>query len=360
MMKGTAGVEPFRLWIDIENPPQVQYLLPVRAAFEAAGMQTVITARDYGSTVRLLGAAGVEAHVFGARVGRGKLRKVVSGLDRARELRRFFATRAAPDALLSASRAAAITAWRMKVPSFVIDDYEHAFVRVHQLTRSTILFPDVIDRAVFLEKGLRDEQLIAFKGLKEDLTFAGVDLDAIEPHDLGPVPEGPVRVLFRPPSETSHYYSEASTTMARDALARLAELDALVVFSPREPDQVALLEGFAWKHQPIALMRPAPFVSLLKSVDAVVCAGGTMLREAAYLGIPAYSIFQSEIGAVDRWLESVGRAKLIGTPQELRRIELRPRGPLSRLDSNPGLLDEIVGLITSGVREQARVPANVV
>ena len=29
-----------------------------------------------------------------------------------------------------------------------------------------------------------------------------------------------------------------------------------------------------------------------------------MLREAAYLGIPAYSLFQGELGAVDRHLET--------------------------------------------------------
>ena len=54
-----------------------------------------------------------------------------------------------------------------------------------------------------------------------------------------------------------------------------------------------------------------PFVALLKSVDAVVCAGGTMLREAAYLGIPAYSIFQSRMGGVDLRLEQLGRAVLL-------------------------------------------------
>ena len=57
------------IWIDIENPPQVQYLLPFRQAFEAAGCKTVITARDYGSTVSMLEQAGVLANVFGTRVG---------------------------------------------------------------------------------------------------------------------------------------------------------------------------------------------------------------------------------------------------------------------------------------------------
>lgn len=350
---------PFTVWIDVENPPQVQYLLPFREAFAAAGIETVITARDYGSTVSMLESAGVEAKVFGSRVGRGKLRKALASIHRARGLHDFLAQTGRPDALLTASRAAAVLAWRLDIPSFVIVDYEHAFVPVYRFTGSTIVFPDVIDPDNFIRKGIRPSQLMPVKGLKEDLTFAGVDVDSIDPFDLGPAPPGVVRILCRPPSETSHYYKEASTAMARATLERLSQSDVVVVFSPREPGQVALLDGLAWKHEPITLQRPAPFVALLKSVDAVVCSGGTMLREAAYLGIPAYSIFQSEIGAVDRWLEAIGRAKVITGPDDLASIELKHRGPLCRLDSNPDLLDEIAAIVSRGAVERPRETAGV-
>jgi predicted glycosyltransferase len=333
-----------RVWIDIDNPPQVQYLLPFKAAFEEAGAETVITARDYGSTVTLLERAGVEAHVFGSRVGRGKLRKVAGLAARSREFRRLFKD-ARPDALLAASRPSAVAARSLGTPSFIVGDYEYANVSVYRLTGSTLLHPDAIDPEIFRRRGLRERQLVSFRGLKEDITFAGVDVDAVEPHDLGEVAPGAVRVLFRPPSETSHYYNADSTSLALATLARLAGTGAQVVFSPREPEQRRYLDGLGWAHPPIVLERPAPFVALLKSVDAVVCSGGTMLREAAYLGIPAYSIFQSEIGGVDLRLEQLGRAVLLRDEADLERLELAPRGPLSRLDSNPDLLREIVALI---------------
>ena len=142
--------------------------------------------------------------------------------------------------------------------------------------------------------------------------------------------------------------------MARVTLERLAQADAIVVFSPRAPEQGELLEGLPWRHKPITLTRSVPFVSLLKSVDLVICSGGTMLREAAYLGIPAYSIFQSEIGGVDRWLQSIGRAQLIAGPEDLDRIELKRRAAISRLDSNPDLLSQITEQIVDGT---ARHPA---
>lgn len=339
-----------RIWIDIDNPPQVQYLLPFRDAFAAAGVATVITARDYGTTFALLERAGVGYTGFGERVGRGRARKVAHLAVRARDLSRFVTDGGRPDALLAASRSSAVAARRMGIPSFIVGDYEYANVSTYRLTGSTILHPDAIDARVFCRRGLRREQLRAFRGLKEDLTFAGVDVDAVAPLDLGDLPPDAVRVLFRPPSETSHYYRRESSTMARAALHHLARVGALVVLSPREPGQAALLDGLDWTHQPVVLERPAQFVALLKSVDAVVCSGGTMLREAAYLGIPSYSIFQSRIGGVDRRLEELGRATLLTTPADLRRLEVRPRGPLRRLDANPGLLAELVGVVMAGAR----------
>lgn len=353
--KGVAGdldLPGPRVWIDIDNPPQVQYLLPFDAAFRRAGIDTVITARDYGRTVEMLGSAGARAHVFGERVGRGKLRKGMAAVRRARAQASFFDRVGRPDVLLAASRASAVAAWRMGIPGFLIGDYEHVHVALYRLTRSKILYPDVIDPTVFVRQGLRRDDLIPFCGLKEDLSFAGVDLDAFEAHDLGDIPVQAVKVLFRPPSETSHYYNEDSSAMARAALQWLARAGAVVVFAPREPDQAALLNDLPWIYPPVVLPRSIPFVSLLKSVDAVVCAGGTMLREAAYLGIPAYSIFRSEGGGVDRWLEQIGRVELLASPADLSRIQMRRRGPLRRLDSNPDLLDQLVAVIMAAVAQR--------
>jgi predicted glycosyltransferase len=342
------------VWIDVDNPPQVQYLLPFRAAFEAAGLDTVITARDYGRTVEMLQAAGARPHVFGKRVGRGKVRKGAAALQRAREQVRFFSTLSRPDVLLAASRSAAVAAWRMGIPGYLIGDYEHIHLAIYRLTGSKIFYPELVGREHYLRHGLREDQLIPFQGLKEDLTFASVDLDRVEAHDLGDVPADAVKVLFRPPAETSHYHETRSTEMAQAALRWLAEAGALVVFAPREPSQAKLLEDLPWRQPPLTLERSVPFASLLKSVDAVVCSGGTMLREAAYLGIPSYSIFCSQTGAIDLWLQDVGRAVLLHSPADLGRIELHKRGPLQRLDSNPKLLEQLGEVVIAAVRQRRR------
>jgi predicted glycosyltransferase len=344
-------VRPRTVWLDVDNPPQVQYLYPFRAAFEARGHRVVVTTRDYGNAVELLRRQTSDFHVIGSAFGASKLAKATGTLRRARALTRLFAKVGRPDVLLAASRPAALVARRYGMPSFIVGDYEFANAGFYRHTGSFILYPDVVDPASFVEQGMPAERLIPFRGLKEDISFAGVDLASV---DSWEPPRGTrantALVLVRPPAEKSHYYDARSGSLGLELLAYLSARDeATVIFTPRYPEQIDDLDRFNWRNEPVVLRESVPFVSLLKGVDLVVCSGGTMLREAAYLGIPAYSIFQSRIGGVDRHLERVGRVTVIPGGDALSRIRLAKRGPLRPLDSNAGLLDEIVGRVEAGL-----------
>jgi predicted glycosyltransferase len=333
-----------RVWIDIENPPQVQYLLPFKAAFEAAGAEVVLTARDYGFTFALLEEAGVIFTRVGAHYGRSKLRKVAGVLGRARALAAVVRDEPRPAALICAGRAPVLTARRLRIPSFVLLDYEHVDLTLFRVARSHIVFPEVIGKEAYVRRGVRADRLMPYRGVKEDLTFAGMDVAAIGPHRFPQLNgSGAVRVLFRPPAAESHYYREASGSMSTRVLAHLAARDDIVlVYSPRYPWQVAELDRFEWARDPVVLDRAVPFVPLLKGVDAVISAGGTMLREAAYLGVPAYSIFQGEMGGVDRHLAERGRLRLVSDPEEMHLQRCEP-DPLD--ERNPGLAGELAATI---------------
>jgi predicted glycosyltransferase len=336
-----------RIWIDIENPPQVQYLLPLRPAFERLGAEVVVTARDYGNTFELLEQAGTSYTPVGESYGAAKWQKVTGLAGRTARLARFLRRTGRPDASVSASRAAAVAGRLLRHPSFVIIDYEHVSLAVQRLMRSHVLYPDAIDPSAFRARGIRDSELVPFRGLKEDLSFAGIDLEAEPAHEL-PAAADLVRALVRPAAEESHYYREESGRMAFAVLERLAADDrAVVVFAPRYPRQAEYLQRFEWRNEPVVLDRAVPFVSLLKAVDLVVSSGGTMLREAAYLGVPAYSTFQGETGGVDRYLESLGRLHLMSSTADLDRIALEKSGPLEPLGSNPGLVDELARLVVA-------------
>jgi predicted glycosyltransferase len=338
-----------RVWIDIENPPQVQYLLPFKGAFEAAGAEVAVTARDYDMTYALLERRGVEFGRIGARAGAGNARKVAAALGRARALRSAFRPRPRPVALLSAGRGAVLAARSLGVPTFVFGDYEFTDARIYRLTGSYVVYPDVIERSVQLERGFRERSLIPYRGLKEDLTFAGVDLEAVPAHSFPTLKNSQLaRVLFRPPAEESHYYSDESGSLAMATLAHLAGLsDAVTIFSARYPRQLEYVSRFTWANEPVVLDRAVPFLELLKAVDAVISGGGTMLREAAYLGVPAYTIFRGTPGAVDRHLEALGRLRVIARPEDLDGLELERGARRPVLASNPQLLGELVQAILS-------------
>lgn len=339
------------VWVDIDNPPQARYLVPLAREFERRGHEVLVTARDHGETLPILQQEGVPARVVGATFGPGLPRKVRGLVSRARALGQLLEReRRAVDVVITGSRSATLTARRRGIASFVIIDYEHVNLLVQRLADSYIFYPDVIPESVFRRRGIQAVRLLPFRGLKEDLTFHGLDLTAIKPIQLNGTDESAVKVLFRPPAEESHYYRSESRELALALIRHLAEQDAQVVLSPRDPSQVSYLtEVDRWRRQPVVLERAAPFASLLRSVDAVVSAGGTMLREAAYVGVPAYSIFRSRTGAVDRYLASVGRLTMITSPADFSLIRIAPKKAFAPLRDRSTTTEDLVRLIEKGV-----------
>jgi uncharacterized protein len=96
-------------------------------------------------------------------------------------------------------------------------------------------------------------------------------------------------------------------------------------------------------------------LNLIWHSDLLVSGGGTMNREAAALGVPAYSIFRGPIGAVDRHLQQTGRLVLIESPEDVaRKIRLEKRTRQTLLASRK-TLDHIVNTIEGLVAKiQAR------
>jgi predicted glycosyltransferase len=325
-----------RVWIDVECPPQVQYLIPFKSAFEAAGAEIMVTARDDGMTLDLLSDRGIVPAVVGSVSGGTTLKKAVRVVARAARLRSALRSFGRPDMLIATSRPAAIAARTAGAPNFAIFDYEHAELGSFRRLGTTILHPDVIPSHVFEQRGFAPRRLVPFPGLKEDISLHGIELETIAPHSFE-APPGAVKVLFRPPAETSHYFKEPSRDRSMRLLQSLASTSKfVVVFCPRSPSQIEDLRQLSWRHEPIVLRKPIPFVSLLKGVDVVVSSGGSMLREAACVGVPAFSIFGGEIGSVDRHLIAEGRLTVLdgnGDVDALSRFEAaqrrdpRPRDP---------------------------------
>lgn len=341
-----------RAWIDVDNPPQARYLLPLARALDDRGLDVLITARDYGDTLPILESEGVGFSSVGASFGKGTARKVCGLAGRTMRLVAFHRSQPRkPDFVVTGSRSAALAARMLRIPSFVIIDYEYVNLLVYRIAGSYILHPDVIASGTFTELGVPARKLIGFSGLKEDLSFAGIDVARVRPLRLDGDGAKPVRILFRPPAEESHYYSSESRRLALDLLGYLAEADAQIVFSPRYPWQVRDLDSIGiWRHEPVVLRHPIPFVSLLKAVDAVVSAGGTMLREAAFLGVPAYSIFRGRSGAVDRHLAALGRLVILSAATDFDRVRLEPSASPTPMREGARVAEEVIDVVLDRTR----------
>jgi predicted glycosyltransferase len=335
-----------KAWIDIENPPQARYLLPLARRLAQAGCDVVLTARQHDPTLAILRSEGVSFLPVGQSAARSKFQKVYGVLQRTRLLLGALRQQLpSVDLVLSASRAAALAARRLKIPSFVVIDYEYVNLTVFRLAGSYLVHPGVISASEFELRGIRPDRLMPFPGLKEDLSFADVDLTKVSPYAFQ-TDAAPIRVLFRPPAEESHYHRAASGDLAQQLLHQIASKDLQLVFSPRYDWQIRQVDEVStWRHEPVVLREPVGFVSLLKAVDAVISGGGTMAREAAFLGIPSYSIFRGHLGAVDRCLVSMDRLKLVSSASYFADVRLVPKTAVAPLRSGPAIANDLSKMI---------------
>src|SRR5205807_4542483 len=138
---------------------------------------------------------------------------------------------------------------------------------------------------------------------------------------------------------------------AVDFLATFERTKLIIV--PRRTDQAKLARKL-WPHLCAAgklmiLEHVVDGLNLIWHSDLVISGGGTMNREAAALGVPVYSTFRGEIGAVDRYLSDRGRLVLLESVQDLQsKIQLVRRSPAARSpNDNDVALSSIVNQVVA-------------
>jgi uncharacterized protein len=111
------------------------------------------------------------------------------------------------------------------------------------------------------------------------------------------------------------------------------EPDSQVIVLPRTREQGETLKNsYGMRSPPFRVSDQAvDALSLMAHSDAVLSGGGTMTREAAILGTPAYSLFAGKPGAIDAALELDGKLTILRNIEEVRdlRFEKNVRGPRS-------------------------------
>ena len=315
-MSGDGGNSK-TVWIDLDNSPHVLFFDPIIKELKKNGINTFVTARNYAQVIQLARLFNIDFIKVGNYFGKNKFLKALGVVIRSFEMIPIAIKKKPTLALSHGSRSQIFASKLLKIKSAMAYDYE--FARGIPFARPNYkILPDVIPDCKIRNNA---EKIIKYPGIKENVYI----------HKFIPDPEiitklklnnEKVIITIRPPAFSAHYYMEKSRQLFNETINYLSKLqDTQIVLTPRTDDQKKEIIN-SWKSyiESGKIIIPEFVVNGLNLIwhsDLVISGGGTMIREAAALNVPAYSIFGSEIGSVDKYLAESGRLTLISSKEDV-------------------------------------------
>jgi len=335
-----------KTWIDLANSPHVLFFAPIVRELERRGVQTFITCRNFAQTVPLARLHGLEVVEVGQHGGKSVVGKGWAIGSRAMALRALGHRAGASLAISHNSYAHCLAAKSLGIPYVTIMDYEHTPANhVNFRLADQIILPSVLSLQSVKKYGATRNRVVHYDGFKEQVYLDDVRPDAASLAALLPTVNwrDHVVAVARPPADFAIYHRFGNPLFERWLEAVGSNPAVRVVLLPRTAEQRA--RALSLRLPSIVVpSSPLPGVSLISQCDLVVSAGGTMNREAAVMGVPAYSLFAGRVAMVDLALERLGR--LVFVRDDLSRIRLvkaKSKEPLR----NPGLRSHLVDCILS-------------
>jgi len=305
-----------RVWIDVDNAPHVQIFRPIIRRLRDKGAEVSVTARDRTYVPDLLRAASIEHTIIGKGQPSGTAAKATALAGRAAALARFAAREHFDVAVGHGSRSLPPAARMAGVPNLTMFDYEHVSTWLFRRFCDRILIPRAVAGTVVGPRPGGPWR--TFDGFKEEIYLADFTPDPAIRANLG-IREDEVLVVVRPPSRTAHYHDSASEAIL-DAVARRVGAGQGVRAIWLRRDASEGVPDSARAANILIPDGPLDGLSLIAAADLAISGGGTMNREAALLGTPAYSIFTGQAGALDEELIRTGRLTAVRSPDAVETI----------------------------------------
>lgn len=338
-----------KIWVDLDNSPHVPFFRPIIDELKKRKYEVVVTARDAYQVRELVEFYGVAAKIVGKHYGKHKTLKALGTCWRALTLTALMRREKPNLAICHGSRGMLMTSKLLGIPCVILMDYEFA-AAVPFLKPNWLMVPSVVSQ----EPTRHGSRIVKYPGIKEDVYLSKFQPDRTLRKRLGISPED-LLITMRPPATEAHYHNPEAEMLLAASLRRFVGEDGIrILLLPRNKRQEADLRSI-WR-QDIAsgkIVIP-PHVedglNLIWHSDLVVSGGGTMNREAAAMGIPVYSIFRGQIGAVDHYLAGEGRLVLIETAEDVQskiKAVRRQRSAPSLNGNNSQALETIISNIIS-------------
>ncbi len=317
-----------RIWIDLANSPHVPFFRALIPEFERRGHEVEITAREFAQTIELARAAGLDATLIGAHGGSKLANKAGNLIGRAMALRSWVRVRGGFDLAVSHNSYAQIVAARLaRIKCVTLMDYEHQPAN-HLAFRlaSRVIVPRAFPDAALRRYGAHDKKVKRYDGIKEDVYLADFAPDprfAETLKKLG-VEKSDVLAVLRPPAREALYH-RFDNELFDELIARLrVRSDVKMILLARSAAQREkyLAQANANMILPNEALDGA---NLIAAADLIVSAGGTMNREAAALGVPAWTIYAGQWAAIDEQLMREGRMRRISSRADLDALPVQKK-----------------------------------
>ena len=305
-----------RIWVDLTNPAHVVVLRPLVELLEADEHEVTLTARPLSHTTELLDDWGHPYTAIGHHGGASRLGKALAAGSRTARAFTFARGKRFDYGLAHGSTDLPPVARVLGFPDTTMFDYEWARLQ-HELNcrlATRVLVPDAVPAERIAPYGARPPKLVRYPGLKEEYYLADFEPDPSVLDELG-LDREPVIAVVRTAPSYALYLGGSENELLPRVLRRLLDEGAQVVVLARTDEQRRALREL--DPELVIPERAVDGRSLAALADLVVSAGGTMIREAAVLGTPVWSIFEGRLGAVDEQLVAEGRVRLLRDPQEL-------------------------------------------
>lgn len=349
-----------KIWIDLDNSPHVPFFRPIIGKLQENGYAVIVTARDAYQVRELVEFYRVSAKIVGRHYGKHKVWKALGTCWRALELARIIYKEKPDLALCHGSRALLLVSALFRIPSVILADYGFT-TEVPFVKPTWLMMPSVVTEE---EMGLgAQRKAIRYPGIKEDVYLGTLEPDQTLRNRLG-IGADDVLMTVRPPATEAHYHNPEADTLLTEVLNRCVKENSVrILLLPRNNRQEKQLR-LAWTYH-IArgkILIPEHVedgLNLIWNSDLVISGGGTMNREAAALGVPVYSIFRGQLGAVDAYLVREGRLVLLTSREDVKtKLTITRRDKLidCRKRSGHTTLDVIVGHIISIIEFKAALP----
>lgn len=319
------------IWIDITNSPHAILYNPIIKRLKNENFNITVTVRDYSQTVGLMDLFKIDYILIGDHKGKNKWKKLWGILERSNDLY-WFARKNAFDASLSMSSQTCMIASKLVgIPHMTLYDYEYTMGHhINFRLSDIILTPKGVNEKTLKKYGANLKDVVYYPGLKEqfyiyyyikELNKSNKKTNILK--EKFNISKNQILIVFRPEATVAHYQSNDNNLSFDliDFLDKHPKKPCIMVL-PRIASQYQEYKSKNYKN----VILPEEVINgieLVASADLVISAGGTVNREAAAIGVPAYTIYQGgKFGAVDKMLIKTNRMIQIKSKKDFETIKV--------------------------------------